>query len=528
MLVLGSMGVPCHAQPSVPDAGGVGLIEVVERLLALDPNIALEATQVDLARGALLGQAARFDLGLTSGLDRSDLDTPSSERESSDSESLEATFGATRELRSGLSLEPSLSLSQTDEDGPFEAVNLGTVSFTLRQPLLRDRGRAVVTAGERAAGSRLRAADLNLGHRVAERVRAVAAQYWAVVAAWQNLEILRTTEASARTFLDTNRRLVAADARPEAELVLLEADLADKESATLAGEQLLFQTQRTLALEIGLPVDEMHTLPLPSDPLPEELADPRLSRRDMPALIALALARRADLRAARRQQESDEILLVAADDALKPTLDLVVTPSWTGLVDGDDLGALLSSSFRNVPGLSSSLGLAFSFPVGNRLARGNRIQAEASRRASELTVALFERQIGASVPITFDAVLQSRLQLERAAQAVELFERAVTNEETKLRAGRSTLIDVITQRDRLTASRQTLVSARLALALALLDLRFETGTLLTEAPGAETSQVSGTEPYDTETDDTETHDTGLPGHFRVRREDLVTLPPLEP
>lgn len=509
VLVAGWKGSPCRAQPSVPDPDGIGLIEVVESLLALDPNIALEATRVEIARGALLGEAARFDTVLSSRLDRSGLDTPTSEIDSAETESLDAGFGASRELRSGLSLEPSVSLSQTDEEGPLEAVNLGTVSFTLRQPLLRDRGRAVVTAGERSAEQRLQAADLDLSHRVSERVQAVAAQYWSVVAAWQNLEILRITEASARTFLDTNRRLVAADARPQAELVLLEADLADKESARLAGEQQLFQARRLLALEIGLAPDEMDRLPLPSDALPEELLDPSLTREEMPALVALALRRRADLRAAHRQVEGDELLLAAADNALQPRLDLEFTPSWTGLVEGNDPGALLSSGFRNVPGLSTSLGLVVSFPVGNRLARGNRLQTEASRRASELTVALFERQIGTSVPVTFDVVLQSRLQLERAGRAVELFEQAVANEETKLRAGRSTLIDVITQRDRLTAARQTLVSARLAFALALLDLRFETGTLLTRDPAA-----AGT--------------PGKLGQLRVRREDLVTLPPLEP
>ena len=54
----------------------------------------------------------------------------------------------------------------------------------------------------------------------------------------------------------------------------------------------------------------------------------------------------------------------------------------------------------------------------------------------------------------------------------------MTNEERKLRAGTSTLINVISQRDRLTAARQGEVSAQLALALALVELRFATGTLL--------------------------------------------------
>ena len=57
------------------------------------------------------------------------------------------------------------------------------------------------------------------------------------------------------------------------------------------------------------------------------------------------------------------------------------------------------------------------------------------------------------------------LQLDRAREAVRLFERAVVNEEKKLKGGTSTLLDLITQRDRLTAARQTEVSAELALAV---------------------------------------------------------------
>jgi outer membrane protein TolC len=76
-----------------------------------------------------------------------------------------------------------------------------------------------------------------------------------------------------------------------------------------------------------------------------------------------------------------------------------------------------------------------------------------------------------------DAVTRGAQQLERATEAVRLFERAVENEEKKLRAGTSTLIDVISQRDRLTSARQSRVSAHLALAVAVARLRFETGTL---------------------------------------------------
>ncbi|MFP5289360.1 MAG: TolC family protein, partial [Thermoanaerobaculia bacterium] len=105
------------------------------------------------------------------------------------------------------------------------------------------------------------------------------------------------------------------------------------------------------------------------------------------------------------------------------------------------------------------------------------------------------RRIAADVPTALDAVSRNAEQLERATLAVRLFERAVVNEEKKLRGGTSTLIDLIAQRDRLTAARQAEVTAQLALALALLELRFETGTILPEGEVAANPVLLTTVPF---------------------------------
>jgi outer membrane protein TolC len=200
--------------------------------------------------------------------------------------------------------------------------------------------------------------------------------------------------------------------------------------------------------------------------------------------VTAALERRADLRAARERRNAAEVLLRAADDGLKPRLDLVWIPSYTGLVQGTDPGSFFSPLYRNVPGASSSFGLTLPWPTLNSQARGDRIRFEAAREQSRLFEDLVARQIGADVPTALDAVQREAQRVERATAAVRLYEHTVINEEKKLRAGSSTLIDVISQRDRLTSARQSLVSANLALALALVRLRFETGTLPAEGePG---------------------------------------------
>lgn len=447
-------------------------------MLAHDPNLAIGEARLRSSRGVLLAARGSFDPLVSSSLRQEETDSPLLTGASEDVRVLGSTLGVTRRFRSGFSVEPELSLLRTEEIGGDPAANVGTFSFTLRQPLLRGRGRTVTTAPEVSAERQVAASALDLEQTTSERALAVVSQYWLTRAAVLNLDILREREERARELLETTRKLIEADVTPAADLVQVEADVVAQETSRIGGERELFEARQALGREIGLSREEIAALPLPADPFPTvaSAAVPALSESGR--FIAAALERRPDLRAARERVGAAEILVRAADDGLKPRLDLVFTPSYSGLVAGTDTESFFSPLYRNVPGASSSLGFSLSWPTANRQARGELAQIEAARSQNEHLQVLVTRQIEADVPSALDAVARSAQQLERAALAVRLFEKAVENEEKKLRAGTSTLLDAISQRDRLTAARQTEVSAHLSLALALVRLRFETGTLL--------------------------------------------------
>jgi outer membrane protein TolC len=456
-------------------------------MLEHDPNLAIGEAQLQSSRGALLAAQGSFDPVVSSSLRQEETDSPVLAGASEEVRVLGSTLGVTRKFRSGFSLEPELSLLRTEEIGGDPAGNLGTFSFTLRQPLLRGRGRTATLAPELSAERQVTASALDLRQTTSERALAVVSQYWLTRAAVLNLDILRESEERSRELLATTRKLIEADVTPAADLVQVEADVVAKETSRIGGERDLFESRQALGREIGLTRAEIAALPLPAEPFPTVAASavPAPSAGDR--LIAAALSRRSDLRAARERVDAAEILVRAADNSLKPRLDLVFTPSYSGLVAGTDAESFFSPLYRNVPGASSSLGFTLSWPPSNREARGALAQIEAARAQNESFRELVSRQIEADVPTALDAVARSAQQLERAAEAVRLFERSVANEEKKLRAGTSTLLDVISQRDRLTSARQAQVSAHLALALALVRLRFETGTLLPD--GADLGQV---------------------------------------
>jgi len=458
---------------------GLSLAEAVRLTLESDPNLRLEEARLRSAHGSLLSSRGTFDSIFSSSLSETETDLPVSATESSSQAVVGNTLGITKRFRTGLSIEPELELLRTDPGGAG-AVNVGTFSFTVRQPLLRGRGRTATAAVEWSAEREVAAGELDVRQVAAERILAVGTQYWRARAAALNLGVLLETEARARELLETTRKLIEADVTPAAELVQVEANLVASETARIGGERALFAARQDLGREIGLERAAIAALPLPSDPFPAVPASALPRDADGDRFVTAAMARRADLLAARERREASEILRRAADSGLKPQLDLVVTPSYTGLVEGTDPGSFFSPLYRNVPGASAAFSLRLAWPAANSQARGALVQLDALREQSALVEELVARRVAADVPTALDAVIRSVQQLDRAAVAVRLFEQAVVNEEKKLRGGTSTLIDVISQRDRLTAARQSEVSAQLSLAQALLELRFETGTILPE------------------------------------------------
>jgi outer membrane protein len=506
------------AADAAPPAA-LSLLTAVRLTLEHDPNVAIEAARVDTARGLLQVASGVFDPVVSSGLNPAEQTEPKTFTTSQETRTLQSTLGVSKQFRNGLSIEPQFEIDRAQDITGVapgsEASNLGTFTFVIRQPLLRGRGRAAVQAAELAAGREVVASGFDLRHTVAQRVLVVASQYWQVRAAEDNLEVLRASERSSGELLANTRKLIAADQVPAADLVQLEASLAAAESARIGGERDLFTQRSALGREIGLDAAEIASLPLPADPFPgirpEEVPPVAAAGH---SYIDLGLRHRADLEAARQRLAETDLERPAAENALKPKLDLVLSPGYSGLTGGANTASFFSPLYRNVPGASAVASLAFSWATFNQAARGNLLQIDAARRQNALSVELVAKGIGADVPAALDAVRRDAFQLARAAEAVRLYERAVANEEKKLKGGSSTLLDLINQKDRLTAAGQAEVASELALALAILNLRFLTGTLLGERPGGPAGATAATAPP--------------PESGEIEGARLTTLPPALP
>ena len=467
----------------------LSLMAAVYQTLAQQPSIKIAEQEV-VGKSAFLQEAdGRFDLTIGSALGYHATFTPLSRaqetatgKSSQDKGVGDFTLSLNQELASGILLQPSLTITRTD-DRSFgaETQNDASVNFSLIIPLQKGRGREVVEADVRSARVSLQGSRYRLQHITALSIKEMAAAYWNYVAAEKKLTIFKNIEDRTRKAVADMRELVKTDENPAADLGPLKANLSDKSFSLVVAEQNLLAARHQLGMAMGLPRIEDGGLLRPLDCFPEitdmtgaHAAD----QTQLSGLVSLAKKMRADLKGLLSNEEAARITLVAADNALKPQVDLVFRAGYNGLAEGDNWKKSIGSLNSRVPGLNYGVVLNYQFPYQNNSAKGRRAQLDAALAQARISTADLERNITSQVEVVYAALRRSLQELQFSAEAVKVYQQVVVDEKEKVRLGMSTVIDLIAMADKLESALLAEVSSRLNYANALLDLRYETGTLI--------------------------------------------------
>jgi outer membrane protein len=471
---------------------GLKLMDCVLLTLAKQPEIHLQQQEVEIARGILKTESGAFDtnLGASIAQDHSNIpnDTETEISVGSSSTVTDTTdyaLTATKLFRNGVSIGPNLETVYTDTSpSDFEPVSTSSVDFLINVPLMRGLGRKATGAREMAAETDYRASELLLRHTAAQSVLNTVTAYWNYLSAQRHLFQLRASESRARELLKQYETLVAADEKPAGDLQQIQANLASRSAARVAGEQSLYQAQQELGLAMGVSYDLFKSLRPPIDPFPQPSETAlKQSKAILPQLLTQSLANRADYLALQKNQESAKILVEAARNGLKPQLDFNLNFGYSGLDEGRALQRYVTPFVRNVPGLSAAAGLTYHFPVQNNAAQGDFIQQKAVLRQMLINSYDLGRTIFSGVSLAFTAVENSEVELRMSKMAVESYRVALRHEKEKYRLGVSTLLDIINMDDRLTNALFNEIDAHARLAIALANLRFQSGTMLTIRQG---------------------------------------------
>jgi outer membrane protein TolC len=477
---------------AIPGMGKpITLAEALQATLEHHPTLSIQKLQVTAGQALKQQATGQFDTVFASTLSRETTTTPLSSYAQSqlpvgvlaDNWYQSITpygVNVTKQLRNGISVNAYSNINRTMDNltNPL-GLNTSTTAVQFVVPLKQGRGRDVVDAKEQAASIEVVAREYDL-RRTAESLLATTADsYWNLVAARDNLAVAVDSEKRSKAMLDTVKALIEADQRPRNDIYEVKAELASRVADRIAAEQVLGQSRKQLALDMGLPATEILTVGDPKDDFPAvSAATKELDGEVLQEYFDNALQNRSDAIAARERTIENKVLLHSAEQMTKPQLNLQLSTGYEQLSEGAALGTFVGSLFTNLHRPDAEIGFAFQFPRGNNLAQGQRLEAQANSREAELQFAQVQRTITTSVAIATESVQDAVLRLQNTREAVEALQLTLQGMREKYRLGETSLTELLTVEDRLTAALSSNVNAELAYATALSDLRLATGTML--------------------------------------------------
>jgi outer membrane protein TolC len=144
----------------------------------------------------------------------------------------------------------------------------------------------------------------------------------------------------------------------------------------------------------------------------------------------------------------------------------------------------IQGGLTNLLGYTAVVNLNFSWPPQNNVADGLHTQTVAAHRIAQEAERSLKQVIGASVYSSVSG-LEKRAKIAfEGMKAARLYEESVQNEEKKLKAGLSTLINLVLTQERLAGARANAITGLQSYAEAILAFRFATGTLMDSGSGS--------------------------------------------
>ena len=451
--------------------------------LLYEPNVAAANRQIALSEGQLQSVRGEFDTVLNAGVATSQSRVPllaslqAPGRTQVDTRTTSYSAGSTTRLRSGVTVAPVLRIDHVRDNlnAVSEPANSQlALNFTL--PLLRGRGIETNTASERAARENLKSAELAYRHTIAARIAGSVNAYWDYLAAIRSLDIRIQSEARSLLLLDDARRLAKGDEIPQADVLQNEAQLARDRGLRLAAEHTVTEARSALAIAMGLPGVDIMQLASPLDDFPD--LQPADVRRLQALPVIAPPAARFDLLASQRRLSAAEILYDAVRKDPVSQLDLTLSVGYNGQVENRSALMALEALRRPASGFNASVGVVYILPVEGNAQAGLVRQRAALADQARIELEALLLSVKAGIAVQRSNLASAVLQLEQQQQQVLLQTQVFANERKKYRLGLATVLDLLTVEARLTSDQLVVIDAQRRLAQALVNYRFETGTLL--------------------------------------------------
>ena len=357
-----------------------------------------------------------------------------------------ATFELTHE-----SARRASNLLQSADEREYR----GTLSLTLRQPLLRGYGRDATEADLRVAEKEAAVEQQRLLKQVLELVGEAAATWWRVHQADQTLAIRRTGVQTALDLQQETRRRVEGGFAPRIDLLEAESAVATRQTELARARQLKLEVQaraRTLLGSDGDGSADLATVGVESAP-----TWPALDAEGATAMSTQALERWPAREIARLRLEQEQLRLDFARRQERPDLSLELGLNRNSLTQkfGSALQGSLGAAHQGW-----QAGVVLEKPLDNGAARSRR-EAQGLRRDAARAQLDAETRLALGEWETRRGQVQaSRVELEQLQRELVARESLLAAERENHALGRSRLRLLIEAQDRVDDGRLRLAEAQ--------------------------------------------------------------------
>jgi outer membrane protein TolC len=407
----------------------------------------------------------------------------------------------------------SINLSYNDhflnENAPTDVLNPSSsaaLSFTLQQNLLQGFGIAVNNRNITVAKMNLALSDLNFRDQVTNTVVGVLGNYYALVAAVEDVAAKQNALIVAERFLRESRQRLELGALAQLDITTAEnqaavARQALSDSETNRSQQelqlknLISRTGPGDSLIAATPIVPVDHLMIPaSDDLPT-----------VRELVQKALANRPGLLVEQQNVRISEVSALGTKNGVLPPLQVQASRSDAGLAGKARVAGGQTSNAYFVGGISDALGqiarqnfptenaaVFGRFPLHNGQAQADYGVDQLQLRQQSLTTAKDVNQAQVDIVNSMVALQQARAAWDAAVQNRTLQEQLLDAEQKKFNLGASTSYNVVQQQRDLATAQSSELAALVRYQTARTSLDQLTGTTL-EANHISLDQVQGLE-----------------------------------
>ncbi len=340
------------------------------------------------------------------------------------------------------------------------------LGVTLTQPLLRNVGRENTEVNILVSRLSKFASIEHLNTRLINTVALVRTEYFKLYSLREQLEVKKVSLELARKILSETKARVAAGVLPAMEILNAEFGAVSREKDLIDAEKAVRDQVDVLRLLLQIESrDDIQTVDLP-----------RRDVFDISEEASIKLAQnRSDIKEQKRNLEINELQTRVFNNKVKPDLSLVAkagaaSQEKTYSRDWEKLGSF------NTP--YWSVGLNFSYPLGNRAAENDYRKSRLKTEQTALQIKSLEESAAKEVKAAIRAVTSGYKQIDVADRGRAYGEERLKAFMRKNEVGLATTKDVLDVENDLVAAKNNQITAVVGYVNAITQLWLITGELL--------------------------------------------------